>query len=470
MPEKKQPEESPKSAAPEDKAEKVREQAAAKAEKAAEATLSRYMSWVENLKGRHAFRGQADAGWRLQASAYRRMLKQTRHPELAGRLFTGYLYERVSEAILRFSACRDLQPLEVMARMQHHGAATGLIDFTESALAALWFACKDEQGKSGKVVAIRLEGSKKIQEIRKRKDAEGELEKFFPIGQSSNIWVWRPGDSDTRMVTQQSLFIFGRPEIGDEFIGDEFLVSAEEKGRYVEILEKAGVSENFIFSDFAGFAAANSPDKNYPLQRAEIYYTERIEKEPKNGLLYFQKGVFNSAQHAYDKAVEDYTRAIECGLQHVVVHSNLGTALAQLGRYAEALASYDKAIALDPKYAAAHIGRGVSLNNLGRHEEALASYDKGLDLDPGYAIAHYNRGNALNALGRHEDALASYDRSIGLNPEYARGHYNRGNALRHLKLTEEACVAWKEAKRLAEFSGDKEIVGLASRNLAKFCK
>ena len=257
MSDNKQPKKSPKSAKPKkvlteaEKAEKNREEAAAEARKIAEATLSRYVSWVEKLKGRNAFRGQANAEWRLQASAYRRLLnKQMKHSELAGFLFTGYLHERVDEMMMRFSAHSDMPPLKVMAQMQHHGAATGLIDFTESALAALWFACKDEQGKSGKVVAVRLDNGEKIQEIKKHEDMKEPLEKFFPIEPDKKLWAWRPGDGDSRMVTQQSLFIFGRPDIGEEFINDEFPVSAEEKGRYMEILGRMGISENFIFSDF----------------------------------------------------------------------------------------------------------------------------------------------------------------------------------------------------------------------------
>ena len=44
--------------------------------------------------------------------------------------------------------------MELLAELQHYGAATCLIDFTNSALIALWFACHKEAGKAGKVVAM----------------------------------------------------------------------------------------------------------------------------------------------------------------------------------------------------------------------------------------------------------------------------------------------------------------------------
>ena len=441
MPDKKQPEKISESAEPKKvltEAEKGRE-AAAEAHKIAEATLSRYMSWVENLKGRHAFRGQANAEWLLRSSAYRRLLNmQIKHRDLAGFMFVGYLHERVDETMIRFSAHSDQQPLKVMALMQHHGAATGLIDFTESALAALWFACKDEQDKPGKIVAVRLDDDEKITEIKKHKDIERPLEDFFPIEPDKKLWAWRPGDGDSRMVTQQSLFIFGRPEIGEEFINDEFIVLAEEKRRYMEILGRMGVSENFIFSDFFGFSAANASGKDYPLHLAEIYYEEKVKESPQNALYHFQKGVSNAAQSAYEKAIADFTRAIELEPQHVAAYDNRGNALHFLGRHEEAIVDFTRAIELEPQHAEAYINRGSTLNDVGRHEEAIADCTCAIELGPPHAEAYVGRGNALNDVGRHEEAIADFTRAIELEPQHVAAYINRGSTLNNMGRHEEA--------------------------------
>ena len=119
----------------------------------------------------------------------------------------------------------------------------------------------------------------------------------------------------------------------------------------------------------------------------------------------------------------------------------------------------------------AHNNRGNALGGLGRHEEALASYDKAIELDSGYATAHYNRGSALHHSKSDRRGAASWnDKAVELDSGDAAAHYNRGNALYRLKRTEEACVAWKEAKRLAELSGDTRALEAASNNLAEFCK
>ena len=317
--------------------------------------------------------------------------------------------------------------------------------FTENALAALWFACKDKPEKDGKVFAARLDNPEQVREIKTREGLKGKLDGFFGKDKPGDkLWAWRPGDGSARMVTQQSLFVFGRPVIGEEFFPvPPYEVPAGEKELLLQILEQSGISETFMFSDFAGFAAGNAAGKEYDFHRAKTYYDEKIDDAERAGKskeekadLYFYRGNLNHA----------------------------------LGFYQEAPASYDKAIELVPGYAMAHNNRGGSLSALGRHAEALASYDKAIELDSGYAAAHNNRGNALGNLGRYDEALASCDKAIELDSGYAAAHYNRGNALHRSKRTEEACVAWKEAKRLAELSGDRRVVELASHHLAEFCK
>ena len=106
--------------------------------------------------------------------------------------------------------------LEILAELQHIGAATCLIDFSHSVLVALWFACQKsskEPQEDGKVCAIRSydsDGTPQFKTILHDLVKE-DIGYFFKPNEMGRypIYQWTPKPQNNRIIAQHSVFIFG---------------------------------------------------------------------------------------------------------------------------------------------------------------------------------------------------------------------------------------------------------------------
>ena len=228
----------------------------------------------------YLYRGQENEEWQVNSSAYRRLERLYDSPSDALRyLWQGYLKQIVDEIKLKYpSTYRDLFDLECMAHLQHNKVATGLIDFTLSPLVALWFACAVEN-INGKVIVLE-DDSGKIEDIQTVKTLRRNLEEFFDVDQEQ--WYrWAPIlDSRTvdteRMTMQQSVFLFGFPEMNEEMITQEIIIPAEHKEKVRTELAKMGISEETLFSDLLGFFERNTARHFYDLTLVTINDGEKL--------------------------------------------------------------------------------------------------------------------------------------------------------------------------------------------------
>ena len=255
-------------------------------------SLTEYINQINNvtdLRKSYLYRGQENEEWQVNSSAYRRLeisvspserasvteqaavTEYNRLSDVLRSPHRDYLLQIVNEIQLKYpSTYRDLHPLECMAHLQHNKVATGLIDFTFSPLVALWFACNKENDEdtNGKVIVLEND-SRKIEEITTMEELERDLETFFDVDRAQ--WcLWAPTlDSrkvDTeRMTMQQSVFLFGSPEIDREMITQEIIIPAENKESLRTELVKMGISEKTLFADLLGFFERNTAKHSYDL-------------------------------------------------------------------------------------------------------------------------------------------------------------------------------------------------------------
>jgi tetratricopeptide (TPR) repeat protein len=157
---------------------------------------------------------------------------------------------------------------------------------------------------------------------------------------------------------------------------------------------------------------------------------ELLVQYPNSGILWKALGV--SLRNQGKDSLQACERAASLLPDDFEVHSNLGTALLDLGRVDEAVASFRRSLAIKPDYADAHSNLGNALRILGRLEDSVRSCRQAIEIEPDFAVAHSNLGIALKELGQFEDAVRSCRRALEISPNLAEAYNNLGNSLRDL--------------------------------------
>jgi FkbM family methyltransferase len=98
----------------------------------------------------------------------------------------------------------------------------------------------------------------------------------------------------------------------------------------------------------------------------------------------------------FEGAMAHYRRAVELGLRHALLYSNLGCLLRDLGHLQEGADQLERAVEIDPSAAHAHSNLGVTLALQGRSERAFQHLRLAVALQPDWDLAHSNLLFCLN--------------------------------------------------------------------------
>ena len=414
----------------------------------------KYLSKIAALNsksGRYAFRGQADSSWKLHSAATRRLVQHLGDDDIENSGAFGHLYI-VYHRIALLDPARTYgfdiydghcdSDLQLLTKLQHFGAATGLIDFTWDSLVALWFATSSLGGKkcNGRVFVVDLNDTVQFQKISNEPEQQ-KLSHFFSqaTGPTSRQFYWEPmllDDSRNRILRQQSLFLIGRPsepEVPTERVILNIEITESDKEKIRKELEYMfGISEQSLFPDVYGFSVANSatspmrrlndPDfflyqGNHLYQRNEydkaiIAYDECISLDPNQPKVYYLRGNAKAQIKDFLAAKNDYDIAIEKKLEKSVFEAN--TATNSLAKQLLSMAFFN---------------RGNVHAAINEYESSIQDYDEAIKYSTldGQGSIYYNRANIKAKINLFDSALNDYDLAIQDRVRPAR--FNKGNVL-----------------------------------------
>ncbi|MBN3556049.1 FRG domain-containing protein [Fictibacillus nanhaiensis] len=216
------------------------------------------------------WRGQGDIRWPIHSGAYRR-LENSGNSEIRESDIKNYeksLLLRASHRGLDFLEGKKLSDFELLARLQHHGAATRLVDFSKNCLIALWFCITSNPDKTGLLIGIHssfVGGNEgKIW---------GEIKKDYSsfIGNITNYnhpFVIEPPVVSPRIAAQHAVFLYS--EITSESTGSLKIPTGKDKSLFIAIspklkkimrqilIESFDIRTETILPDLDGFAISNS--------------------------------------------------------------------------------------------------------------------------------------------------------------------------------------------------------------------
>ncbi len=166
------------------------------------------------------WRGQADKAHGLEPAIHTRVLnadgRKYQHSQDTVSRATAALVAAARDACLDGFGDSRLPDLALLANIQHHGAATPLLDVTTDPLVALWMIAFANQGdpgqldgSSGRLFAIRRPPPDRwLEPMDGRAAAGGDNSVFASLG--DDVWWYRSPDVTERLRIQRGSFLLGR--------------------------------------------------------------------------------------------------------------------------------------------------------------------------------------------------------------------------------------------------------------------
>jgi tetratricopeptide (TPR) repeat protein len=153
--------------------------------------------------------------------------------------------------------------------------------------------------------------------------------------------------------------------------------------------------------------------------------TRLLSHDPKLAPAYAGRALALAAMGQTDRAIVDYSQALELDPGLSVAQYNRGLSYLSLDQPQSAAADFGAVIAHDPSDATAYNGRAIANAALGRFKAAEADFAKAIALDPAYARAFLGRANLWLSRSMFDAALADFDKVLELAPSDAEAAQGR---------------------------------------------
>ncbi|WP_372382691.1 FRG domain-containing protein [Xanthomonas sp. NCPPB 1068] len=214
----------------------------------------------------HMWRGQANIDWLLHSGAYRRLaLTKERITEYDLRSYEKSLLAKARFNNFHIVDGRELPDFDLLARLQHHGAATRLFDTSRNCLVALYFACSSHPDDHGLVTGFHSHNLGGY-------EGQGEYRPYEQVvadaSEHDHPQTWSPPLVSPRIAAQHSQFIYSKVSsnsphsLNFSIKENAFLpiaISPILKAEALKLLSEVfDIRQSTLFPDLSGFCEINN--------------------------------------------------------------------------------------------------------------------------------------------------------------------------------------------------------------------
>ncbi len=179
----------------------------------------------------------------------------------------------------------------------------------------------------------------------------------------------------------------------------------------------------------------------------------RVESiDPENNDIFLTKGAIYSQLHDYNRAIEEYNKAVFGADDPDYVYCNIAFEYENLGNFDKTLEYLDKALKVNPDNDLAIYEAAYCFDLLSLTDEGISFFLRLIDRNPYSTEAWFNLGVSYINAGLYEKALEALEYSLAIDNDHEHSWFHKGYTLSLLERHTEAIGAFEQS--MADNFGD----------------
>lgn len=174
------------------------------------------------------------------------------------------------------------------------------------------------------------------------------------------------------------------------------------------------------------------------------------------------KGQKNVAENEYDRALSDFSKAIQLKTLDASIYTGRANIYSLKGQFDSALTDYSKAIQLNPSDAQTYLNRAGAYILMKQFDKAIIDYTKALTLNPNLIEARKNRSYVYGQIGNYERSVIDLNEIIRQYPANADYYFYRSFA--YYKMNK-YILALEDNNMSMQLNPDKNSLSYYNRSL-----